>query len=277
MVVPGVERMHLEPRLWTFTEGVRWRIAYAVAIGLVAVALGVARLALLGWLIAQVFAGASAADLAPSIAVVAGAMVLRGVFEQWRAMVAHETAAIVQKRLRRALFEKLSALGPAYAGVQRSGDVTLTMIDGVEQLETYFGKYLPQLLVSLLTPILIFAFVAWLDLPVAAVLLLFALVALFAPAAWHKRDWQNAKDRQGAYGAFAAELLDAIQGLATLKAFGRSHDRAAVLERLAAIPQVLSEIFRRAERTGRPTNRIAHAMAEERLRAAAPRTARRGA
>ncbi|MSU89275.1 amino acid dehydrogenase [Rhodobacteraceae bacterium 2CG4] len=54
-------------------------------------------------------------------------------------------------------------------------------------------------------------------------------------------------------------------------------DRAAVLERLATIPQVLSEIFRRAERTGRPTNRIAHAMAEERLRAAAPRTARRGA
>ncbi|HIP77044.1 MAG TPA: thiol reductant ABC exporter subunit CydC [Kiloniellaceae bacterium] len=156
-------------------------------------------------------------------------MVLRGWFEQWRAMVAHETAARVQKRLRRALFEKLCDLGPAYAGVQRSGDVTLTMIDGVEQLETYFGKYLPQLLVSLLTPLLIFVFVAFLDLPVAAVLLTFALIALFAPAAWQKRDWRNAKDRQGAYGDFAAELLDSIQGLATLKAFGRSRERAAVL------------------------------------------------
>ena len=221
--------MHLEPRLWAFTKGLRGRIAYAVAIGLVAVGLGVARLALLGWLIAQVFAGAAPADLVLPVVIVAVVMVLRGWFEQWRAMVAHETAARVQKRLRRALFEKLCALGPAYAGVQRSGDVTLTMIDGVEQLETYFGKYLPQLLVSLLTPVLIFVFVAFLDLPVAAVLLTFALIALFAPAAWQKRDWRNAKDRQGAYGDFAAELLDSIQGLATLKAFGRSRERAAVL------------------------------------------------
>ncbi|WP_420346405.1 ABC transporter ATP-binding protein [Pelagibius sp.] len=221
--------MHLEPRLWAFTKGLRGRIAYAVAIGLVAVGLGVARLALLGWLIAQVFAGATLTDLVLPVIVVAVVMVLRGWFEQWRAMVAHETAARVQKRLRRALFEKLCDLGPAYAGVQRSGDVTLTMIDGVEQLETYFGKYLPQLLVSLLTPVLIFVFVAFLDLPVAAVLLAFALIALFAPAAWQKRDWRNAKDRQRAYGDFAAELLDSIQGLATLKAFGRSRERAAVL------------------------------------------------
>ena len=221
--------MHFEPRLWAFTKGVRGRIAYAVAIGLVAVALGVARLALLGWLIAQVFAGAGASDLVLPVAIVAAVMVLRGWFEQWRAMVAHETAAMVQKHLRRALFEKLCALGPAYAGVQRSGDVTLTLIDGVEQLETYFGQYLPQLLVSLLTPVLIFAFVAFLDLPVAAVLLTFALIALFAPAAWQNRDWRNAKDRQDAYGDFAAELLDSIQGLATLKAFGRSRERAAVL------------------------------------------------
>ena len=221
--------MHLEPRLWAFTKGVRGRIAYAVAIGLVAVALGVARLALLGWLIAQIFTGADSGSLALSVGIVAVVMILRGVFEQWRAMVAHETAAIVQKRLRRALFEKLSELGPAYAGVQRSGDVTLTMIDGVEQLETYFGKYLPQLLIAFLTPILIFAFVAFLDLPVAAVLLAFALIALLAPTAWQKRDWLNARDRQVAYGDFAAELLDAIQGLATLKAFGRSRERAAVL------------------------------------------------
>ena len=103
------------------------------------------------------------------------------------------------------------------------------MIDGVEQLETYFGKYLPQFLVAVLTPVLIFAFVAWLDLAVATVLLVFALIALFAPALWHRRDSANAKRRQDAYAAFAAELLDSIQGLATLKAFGRSRERGVVL------------------------------------------------
>ena len=221
--------MHFETRLWAFTKGVRGRIAWAVLIGLVAVGLGVARLALLGWLIARVFAGDGLTEMAPAAVAAALVMVLRGIFEQWRAMVAHETAAIVQKRLRRALFERLTTLGPAYVGAERSGDLTLVLVDGVEQLETYFGKYLPQLLVAALTPALIFAFVAWLDLPVAAVLLVFSLIALFAPAAWHKRDSANAKARQRAYAGFAAELLDSIQGLATLKAFGRSRERATVL------------------------------------------------
>ena len=47
--------MHIEPRLLVFTKGVRWRIAGAVGIGLLAVGLGIARLGLLGWLIGQVF------------------------------------------------------------------------------------------------------------------------------------------------------------------------------------------------------------------------------
>ena len=49
--------MHIEPRLLVFTKGVRLRIAGAVAIGLLAIGFGIARLALLGWLIGQVFAG----------------------------------------------------------------------------------------------------------------------------------------------------------------------------------------------------------------------------
>jgi len=221
--------MHFEMRLWAFTEGVRWRIAGAVAIGLAAVALGIARLALLGWLIARVFQGATLQELLLPAALVGIAMILRGFFEQWRVMVAHETAARVQRRLRRAIYDKIAALGPAYVGQQRSGDMALTMIDSVEQLETYFGKYIPQLLVSALTPFLIFGFVAWLDLQVALVMLSFALLALLAPAAWHKLDTRKARDRQRAYSGFAAELLDSIQGLATLKAFGQSRPRADLL------------------------------------------------
>ncbi len=225
--------MLLEPRLWAFTKGLRWRIAYAVAVGMAAVVCGVARLALLGWLIAAIFAGADTRDLLLPIAGVALVMVLRGFLEQWRAMVAHRTAARVQQRLRRLLFEKVASLGPGYVAGQRSGELTLTMVDGVEQLETYFGTYLPQFLISLLTPPAIFLFVAWLDLPVALVMLVFAVIALVAPAAWHKLDWRNAKTRQVAYSDFAADLLDSIQGLATLKAFGRSRERRARLAQRA--------------------------------------------
>ena len=218
--------MHIEPRLLVFTKGVRLRIAATVGVGLLAVGLGVARLGLLGWLIGQVFSGRTPGELLPAFAGIALVMVLRGVAEHWRAVLAHETAARVQKTLRRVLYEKIAALGPGRVGQQRSGGLTLSLIDGVEQLETYFGQFLPQFLIALLSPVLIFVFVAFIDLPVALVMLAAALVALLAPALWHKFDVKNSARRQTAYASFAAEFLDSIQGLATLKAFGQGKARA---------------------------------------------------
>jgi ABC-type transport system involved in cytochrome bd biosynthesis fused ATPase/permease subunit len=222
--------MHIEPRLLVFTKGVRGRIAAAVGLGLFSVGMGVARLGLLGWLIGQVFAGKDPADLLWPIGLIALVMVLRGASEHWRAVTAHETAARVQKNLRRILYDKIASLGPATVGRQRSGAITLSMIDGVEQLETYFGQFLPQFMIALLSPILIFAVVAFIDLPVALVMLAFALLALFAPALWHKWDVRNSHHRQRSYAAFASEFLDSIQGLATLKAFGQGKTRADKLE-----------------------------------------------
>ncbi|MBL8669251.1 MAG: ABC transporter ATP-binding protein [Alphaproteobacteria bacterium] len=221
--------MHFEPRLWTFTEGVRLRILWAVALGLAAAGLGAARLALLGWLIGAVLAGRDIADLALPVALIAAVMLARSAFEHWRAMAAHETAARVQKRLRRAIFDQVAALGPGTVARHRSGAVALSLVEGVEQLEVYFGQFLPQFLIALLTPVLIVAAMAALDLPVALVMLGFALLALFGPALWHKRDAANALGRQQAYAAFAAEFLDSIQGLATLKAFGQSRARGDML------------------------------------------------
>ena len=221
--------MHFESRLWAFTKGLRLRIVYAVVIGLAATVFGIARLALLGWLIGRIFAGDGFGDLLLPLLAVGSVVVLRGALEHWRAIVSHETAAKVQLHLRRLLFAKVAELGPGYVAQQRSGDVTLSLVDGVEQLETYFGQYIPQLTVSMLTPLLIFAFIAWLDFVVAAVVLVFAFIALFAPAIWHHLDARKSIERRRAYGAFAAELLDSIQGLATLKAFGQSKPRADTL------------------------------------------------
>src|SRR5262249_40412707 len=196
----------------------------------VAVGLGVARLGLLGWLIGEVFAGRDLGSLALPVAGIAGVIALRGVFEHWRTMIAHETAARVQQRLRRRVYDQIAAPRPAAAGAQRSAPAPSSRFEGAEQRETYSGQSLPQFLISLLTPLLIFAVVAFIDLPVAAAMLGFALVALFAPAIWHKRESANSLARQKAYAAFAAEFLDSIQGLATLKAFGQSRARAQKLE-----------------------------------------------
>jgi ABC-type multidrug transport system fused ATPase/permease subunit len=231
--------MHFDRQLWSFTKGVRLRIAWATLIGLFAVGLGMARLMLLAWLIAAVFAGRDLAALMLPIAGIAGIMILRGAFEHWRVMVAHETAGRVQKHLRRTIYDKIAALGPGAVARRRSGALALSLIDGVERLEIYFGQFLPQFMVSLLAPVLIFAVIAWIDLPVAVVMLVAALIALFAPALWHKHDSKHSAHHEEAYSAFAAEFLDSVQGLATLKAFGQSGARAKSLEQKA------QELFRR--------------------------------
>ena len=122
----------------------------------------------------------------------------------------------------------MAVLGPAHFVRDRTGDVMLSLVEGVQQLEVYFGQYLPQLFVSALTPVLIFAFVAFLDLPVALVFLVAALVTLLAPDALAPPGTAAASlARNRAYAAFGAEFLDALQGLGTLKAFGQSGARAA--------------------------------------------------
>src|SRR5205809_1847612 len=214
--------MYLDRRLWAFTRGVRARIAGTVLLGLLAVGAGITRLALFGWLLGRVIAGEPLRSLLPLMALAAAAVALRGALDYWRAMAAHRTAARVQSALRQAIYERVTALGPAHFTRSRTGDVILSMVEGVQQLEVYFGQYLPQLAVAALTPPLIFAFVAFVDLPVALVLLAAALVTLIAPSLWHRTDSRASLARSKAYSAFAAEFLDSIQGLATLKAFGQS-------------------------------------------------------
>ena len=221
--------MYFDRRLWVFTEGLRPRIAGAILLGLLSAAAGIARLALLGWLLGRIFRGDGFDSLILPVAAVAGVMLARGVLEYWRTMAAHRTAALVQLRIRARLHDQITALGPAHFGARRSGETLLALIDGVEQLETYFGQYLPQLFVAAATPVGIFAFAAFLDLPLAGILLGFALLTLIAPVAFHHWDQASAKARQAAYAAYGAELLDSVQGLATLKAFGQSTARGRFL------------------------------------------------
>jgi ATP-binding cassette subfamily C protein CydCD len=222
--------VYFDRRLWALTAGVRGRIAATVLVGLAGVAAGIARLALLGWLLGLVLAGRPLGEIVLAVALTAAALAARSALEHARTMAAHRTAARVQQRLRQTLYEHITALGPAHFARHRSGEVMLTLVEGVQQLEVYFGQYLPQLFVAALTPVLIFAFVALLDLPVAAVLLVAALVVLLAPGLWHRWDSRASLARNRAYAEFGADFLDAVQGLATLKAFGQSGARARRLE-----------------------------------------------
>ena len=230
--------MYFDPRLWQLTRGMRGWIGLAVLLGLVASVVGIARFAILGVLLSHVFAGAGFwAIVIPALGV-AAAVILRGIVDHHRAMISHRTATRVQEELRGRLYDKIASLGPAWFAGERTGGVMLSVVDGVEQLRTFFGQYVPQLTIAVLTPVAIFIFIAFWDVPVAAVMLAFALVTLIAPTAFAQRERRSSHGRQGALKSFGSEFLDGVQGLPTLKAFGQS---AAYGRRLAARARALCD------------------------------------
>ncbi|MEJ1975360.1 MAG: ABC transporter transmembrane domain-containing protein [Acetobacteraceae bacterium] len=161
--------------------GMRGRIAGAAGLGLLAMGFGILRFVFLGRVLAQALAGSPWQAVALTAAATAACVVLRAWLDHRRAVLARGTAGRVQAALRAQLFDRIAALGPAWFGAERTGGVMLAVIDGVEQLQTFFGAYLPQLIIAACAPLVIFAVLAWWDVPTAAVLLLAALVTLALP------------------------------------------------------------------------------------------------
>ena len=113
-------------------------------------------------------------------------------------MISHRTATRVQEELRGRLYDKIAELGPAWFAGERTGGVMLSIVDGVEQLQTFFGQYVPQVSIAVLTPLAIFVFIAFWDVPVAAVMLVFALVTLIAPTVFIHVERRTSHGRQQA-------------------------------------------------------------------------------
>ena len=245
--------MYFDRRLWELTRGMRGWIAVAIGLGLVASVVGIARFAILGVLLSHVFSGGGFAAIAVPAAGVAAAVLLRGWIEHHRAMVSHRTASRVQQTLRGRLYDKVAELGPAWFAGERTGGVMLSIVDGVEQLQTFFGQYVPQLSIAVLTPLAIFAFIAFWDVPVAAVMLVFALVTLIAPMVFVQVERRTSHGRQQALKSFGSEFLDGVQGLPTLKAFGQSR---AFGRRLAERARELCDSTLRVLSTGVMTRGI---------------------
>ncbi len=221
--------MYFDWRLWRMTAGLRGSMAVGVLLGALALAVGILRFVFLGRALARVLGGGSLRDAMIPLVAAAVCVLLRGALEHARTKMSFRTAAAVQGRLRKILFEKILALGPAWFSAERTGGIMLSMVDGVEQLQTFFGQYLPQVAIATLAPIAIFGFIAFWDVPVALVLLAAALITLVLPATIHRWDKQASLARSRAFKSFGAEFLDAVQGLPTLAAFGQGGTYAKLI------------------------------------------------
>ncbi|ARP80125.1 thiol reductant ABC exporter subunit CydC [Bordetella genomosp. 8] len=213
--------MYFDFRLWRLTRGMRGQLAGGIVLGLLALAAGIGRYVFLGQMLAMVFAGSPWQGwIWPAGAAVA-MVLLRAALDHGRTVQANRCAATVQQVLRARLYDRIVALGPGWFANQRTGGVMLTVVDGVEQLQTFFGQYLPQLAIAAAAPFAIFAVIAFWDVPTALVLLAAAIFALVGPMAVHMLDRRASLERSRSLHDFGEDFLDAVQGLPTLKSFGQ--------------------------------------------------------
>ena len=169
----------------------------------------------------------SRADRALYVCILVVCMMIRYAVTVMAARLGTEASGRVKLVLRVKLYRKMLALGPSYAARVNTSDVVQSAGEGIEQIQSFFELFLPQLLYAVLAPLTLFAVIAPLNIPTALTLLACAplivlivgLVAMNAARAF-KRYW-------GRYTDMGAAFLDNLQGLETLKAFD-ADDRAAI-------------------------------------------------
>ncbi len=202
-----------------------------VALGALAAAATIGQMALLARIVDRVFLRQqSLSAVSTLMALLLGAIVIRAGLIWLKQVVAEEGAIRVKADLRDRLLAHLSRLGPSYTRSEQTGEIVSTATDGIERLDPYFARYLPQVLLSVISPLMILAFVFPLDLTSGLLLLFTApvipvlMIVVGTYAQGHiERQWL-ALSRMSAY------FLDVLQGLPTLKLFGRSQVEASRVE-----------------------------------------------
>lgn len=183
----------------------------------------VANLVMMVWvtnLLASLFAGTVDRNtLLATLGVAAGAVVVRCLCTTFSSRMGHLASSAVKKTLREKIYGKLLRLGSSYQEKVNTSEVVQVAVEGVDQLETYFGSYLPQLFYAVLAPVTLFVVLAPVSLPAAVVLLVcvpLIPVAIVAVQRWAKkllaRYW-------GQYTALGDSFLENLQGLTTLKIY----------------------------------------------------------
>ncbi len=138
--------------------------------------------------------------------------------------------AAVKSRLRCLLFEKLSSLGPAYHEQVPTAEAVQLMSEGIEQLEIYFGRYLPQLFYSLLAPLTLFLALCRISLRASLVLLLCVPLIPVTIVLVQKIAKRLLGKYWDSYTALGDSFLENLQGLTTLKIYGADGRKAAEMD-----------------------------------------------
>ncbi|MEU6538900.1 thiol reductant ABC exporter subunit CydD [Streptomyces sp. NPDC047000] len=223
----------IDPRLLRHARATRFFLVAIVALGAVGAGLIIAQ----AMLIAEVVVGAFQHGLPVSglrtplllLAAVAGG---RALVSWLTELAAHRASAAVKSELRKRLLERAAALGPGWLSGQRTGSLVALATRGVDALDDYFSRYLPQLGLAVVVPVAVLARIVTEDWVSAAIIVAtLPLIPLFmALIGWAT---QSRMDRQWRLlSGLSGHFLDVVAGLPTLKVFGRAKAQAESIRRI---------------------------------------------
>ena len=215
-----------DKRLFSLVPGVMRHIAGNVALQWLALLANVVLFVSVGRLLQSVLAGgATGIDLARTLLVAVVAVAVRLVCQAQATKQGLAASALAKQRVRTLVYDKLVRMGPSYRETVATSEATQLCVEGVEQLESYFGNYLPQLFYSLIASVTLFFCLAPLCTPAAVVLLCCVPLIPISLMAVMKIAKRIMGDYWHSYTALGALFLESIQGLTTLKVFGADEGR----------------------------------------------------
>jgi len=217
--------MHL--RLLTLARDTRLPLLITVLSGLLAGLLTISQAHLLSLTVDGVFLkGQTLADVFPWLQLILLLIAGRALLTWVNEVSANAVAVRIKTDLRGRLFNHILNLGPAYTRGQRTGELTTAAVEGIEALDAYYSQYLPQLIITALVPISILIFVFPRDLLSGIVMLVTAPLIPFFMIMIGKGAETVTKRQYETLSRLSAHFLDSLQGLTTLKLFGRSKSHA---------------------------------------------------
>ncbi|WP_406507688.1 thiol reductant ABC exporter subunit CydD [Streptomyces sp. NBC_00212] len=217
----------IDPRLLRYARATRFFLAAVVALGLVGAGLIVAQAMLIADVVVGAFQhGHDAAGLRTPLLFLAVVAVGRGLVSWLTELAANRASAAVKSELRGRLLDRAAGLGPEWLGGQRTGSLVALATRGVDALDDYFARYLPQLGLAVVVPVAVLARIVTEDwVSAATIVVTLPLIPLFMVLiGWAT---QSQMDRQWRLlSRLSGHFLDVVAGLPTLKVFGRAKAQA---------------------------------------------------
>jgi ATP-binding cassette, subfamily C, bacterial CydCD len=221
-------------RLLTLTRDTRLPLLLTVLSGLLAGLLTINQAYLVASTVDGVFLkGQTLADVSNWLRLILFVIAGRAFLTWVNEVSANAVAVRIKTDLRERLFNHILKLGPAYTRGERTGELTAAAVEGIEALDAYYSQYLPQLVISTLVPISILLFVFPMDLLSGFILLITAPLIPFFMVMIGKGAEIVTKRQYDTLSRLSAHFLDSLQGLTTLKLFGRSKIHTRNIEKVS--------------------------------------------